>query len=241
MVSVDVRDDRPNQTAVWRLADARRLGRRLVFICISGCTVLRAQPAAKPDTSQTLSIGMVIDTHPQQGNVIEFERQVVDSLTTMLAGTAADGFVISYSDHVQLVGDWTTMASGLTDAAARISLDAAASKERGAVLNDGLMAGLTKLGSSRQGRRRCLLVIGEGNDSGSGTTFSEVLRAAKDKHIPCFVVLVANHRSQVGRMRQFGFDLYRLASATGGKAYDVRTNPKSLNEALKDMLKRMAT
>jgi len=53
-----------------------------------------------------------------------------------------------------------------------------------------------------------------------------VLSAAKAGHVQCFALLVANHRSQVGRVRQFGFDLYRLASATHGKTYDVRTDPE---------------
>lgn len=63
---------------------------------------------------------------------------------------------------------------------------------------------------------------------------------AKAKHVQCFALLVANHRSQVGRVRQFGFDLFRLASGTGGRAYDVRTNPKSLDKAISDVLKRLS-
>ena len=85
-----------------------------------------------------------------------------------------------------------------------------------------------------------LVVIGEGNDGGSSMTFADVLSAAKAGHVQCFALLVANHRSQVGRVRQFGFDLYRLASATHGKAYDVRTDPELLDAALGDLLARLA-
>ena len=86
---------------------------------------------------------------------------------------------------------------------------------------------------------RVLIVIGEGNDGGSTARFGQISRLPRDKHIQCFALLVANHRSQVGRVRQFGFDLYRLASGTGGKAYDVRTNPKSLSKALEDVRTRL--
>jgi hypothetical protein len=103
------------------------------------------------------------------------------------------------------------------------------------------MDGLTRFGSSGDAPHKSLIVIGEGNDSGSTATFSQVLRTAKDQHIQCFAVLVANHRSQVGRVRQFGFGLFRLASGTRGKLYDVRTNPNSLDEALKDVLRRLAS
>jgi hypothetical protein len=225
--------------AHWWQTSGPRVCLQLAVICIGGCAALRAQPAPKPDIVQTLSIGVVIDTHPQQRSVIEFERQVVDSLRNVLGGTAAAAFVISYSDRVRLVSDWSPADAGLKDAAARLVLDAGISKERGAVLNDGLMDGLTRLGFSADGHRKGLIVIGEGNDGGSAAKFSQVLTAANGKHIPCFALLVATHRSQVGRVRQFGFDLDRLASGTGGKLYDVRTNPKLLDEAMKDVLKRL--
>ena len=155
-----------------------------------------------------------------------------------MAGESADAFVVSYSDHVQLVRDWSPVAVGLKEAVPRIAVDAGVGKERGAVLNDGVMDGLTRLGSSKA-RRKGLIVVGEGNDDGSTAQFSQMVTAAKDEHIQCFALLVATHRSQVGRVRQFGFDLFRLASGTGGKLYDVRTDPKLLAEALKDVLKRL--
>jgi len=85
-----------------------------------------------------------------------------------------------------------------------------------------LLLALTTLGVAASDARKRLIVIGEGNDGGSAAKFSQLLDAAKARHIQCFALLVANHRSQVGRVRQFGFDLYRLASGTKGKAYDVR-------------------
>ena len=203
----------------------------------------RAPSSPHSHTDRTLLIGIVIDTHPQQRNVIAFERQVIESLAGALAGSGADGFVISYSDQIHPIADWSPVDSGLRDAAARIALDDVdgAGKSRGAVLNDGLLAGLTKLGSADSGAQKSLIVIGEGNDGGSAAQFSRLLDVAKARHVQCFALLVANHRSQVGRVRQFGFDLYRLASGTKGKAYDVRTDPKLLDEALKDVAKRLAS
>ena len=227
--------------ARWWQVSLRSSSLRLVLACLGGCAVLRAQPAVNADIGQMLSIGLVIDTHPQQAHVIEFERQVLDSLTHVLAGAPAKSFVLSYSDRVRLIEDWSPMDSGLLEASARIAVDDEVRNNRGAVLNDGVMNGLTKLGSSPEGDRRSLIVVGEGNDGGSTAKFSEVLDSARAKHIQCFVLLVADHRSQVGRVRQFGFDLYRLASGSQGKAYDVRTNPRSLDAALKDVLKRLVT
>jgi hypothetical protein len=198
---------------------------------------------AHTDNGRTLLIGIVIDTHPQQRNVIAFERHVIDSLAGALVGSESEGFVISYSDHVQPIADWSGVDSGLREAAARIALDDGdgGHKPRGPVLNDGLLAALTRLGSTNSGVRKGLIVIGEGNDGGSTAQFSQLRDVAKDRHIQCFALLVANHRSQVGRVRQFGFDLYRLASGTKGKAYDVRTDPRLLDEALKDVVRRLTS
>ena len=200
--------------------------------------MVRAQTAVTTDTSQKFAIGVVIDAHPQQQDVIEFQRQVVESLRVTLTNIRADVFVISYSDRVQQTVDWSPADSGLTASVGRIASDGAAN--RGAVLNDGLMEGLARLGPAN-GDRKALVVIGEGNDSGSMAKFSQILDTASKTHVQCFALFVATHRAQVGRVRQYGFDLMRLASKTKGKIYDVRTNPQSLDKAMKDLRARLMT
>jgi len=208
--------------------------------CLVGYAVLRAQSPVQADPGRPLSLGVVIDVRVQQHEVIGFERQVVDALGSKLAGEHAEGFVVSYSDRVQVVEDWSPVAAGLKDTADRLTADGSEDGRRGAALNDALLNGIARLGSSGYEGRKVLVVIGEGNDGGSSMTFADVLSAAKAGHVQCFALLVANHRSQVGRVRQFGFDLYRLASATHGKAYDVRTDPELLDAALGDLLARLA-
>ena len=211
----------------------------LLLACLASGAVLRAQAPVQADPGRPLSLGVVIDVRQQQREVIAFERQVVDALGSMLAAETTTGFVVSYSDRVQVVEDWSPTA-GLKDAALRLTVDGEDGR-RGAALNDALLNGLARLGSVGHEGRKVLVVIGEGNDGDSSTTFGDVLSAAKAGHVQCFALLVANHRSQVGRVRQYGFDLYRLASATHGKAYDVRTDPGLLDAALRDLLARLAT
>jgi|SRR5579859_157424 len=52
-------------------------------------------------------------------------------------------------------------------------------------------------------------------------------------------LLVADHNLMGGRVRHFGFDLYDLASATKGKAYDIERSRKNLEQAINDLLKRI--
>jgi hypothetical protein len=208
-----------------------------VVVIIGAWAVLQARVIAEP--KGTLRLGVVVDNRAQQQAVIEFERRVVEALPAVFAGVTAESFVLSYSDHIRWVGDWAPAVSGLKAASARIAMDDGVGRNRGAVLNDGVMEALTKLGASADGDRRALIVIGEGNDNGSVAQFSQVLDTAKFGHTQCFALLVADHRSQVGRVRQFGFDLYRLGADTNGGAYDIRTSPMLLDKALKDIVKRL--
>jgi len=52
-------------------------------------------------------------------------------------------------------------------------------------------------------------------------------------------LLVADHNLIGGRVRHFGFDLYDLAAATKGKAYDIERSRKIFDRAIKDVLKRI--
>ena len=93
-------------------ASARRLWLGLAFVGIGGFSVPHAQAAPATDTSQIGTVGIVVDNHPQQRDVIEFERRVVNALNRALADVADEGFVVSYSDRVELVMDATSLRSG---------------------------------------------------------------------------------------------------------------------------------
>lgn len=196
-----------------------------------------AQEEARPETKQELLLGVLVDTSAHQKNVIYFEREVVQSIGDALAGIATESFVIRYADEVELLQDWSPADSGLRKASLRIELDAESGKNRRTLLYDALHSALLKLGTGNSASRKALIIISEGNDAGSEIRFSEIKKQAKFNHVQCFVLLVADHNLMGGRVRHFGFDLYDLASATSGKAYDVEDSHKTLDKATKDIVK----
>ncbi len=200
---------------------ARLLLQLIVVAIITGRQPV-GRAAAETEDRPPLSIGVVVDVHPHQQPVVDFERQVIDSLGRTLEGTATNVFVVGYSNRVQLVQDWSPGGPALAAASAHLAVDEGGGVGRGAALNDGLMEAVMRLRASTAGSSRALIVIGEGNDGASQARFGDVLDAARAGNIRCFALLVATHRSQVGRVRQFGFDLYRLAGGTGGRLRDVR-------------------
>ena len=212
-------------------------GAVVAIVCGAACVAKRPPalvPAAKPVSS--LFLGILVDTHPEQAPVIEFERHSMDALIDGLGGAVAEGFVTSYSDRVQKVVGWSHLDAGLRQASTAVAVNRSATA-LGAALYDGIADGLETLMSVGHGRK-VLVVIGEGNDGSSTAGVTQTLRTAKREHIQCFVLLVATHRSQVGRVRQYGFDLLRLADATDGRLYDIRTDQRLLERAVRDVRRR---
>jgi len=196
------------------------------------------QPGASVSPPK-LVIGVVVDVRPGQIPVIDFERQAISAISNAFGGLATEGFVVAYSDRVQWVTDLSALDSALTDGGRRINADPFGAPPLASVLNDGIAEGLQRLASEAGAVRKALIIVGEGNDGASSTKFSTVLKRAKGDSVQCFALFVATHRSQVGRIRQYGFDLMRLASATQGQIYEVGTEPKRLDKAVTDLKRRL--
>jgi hypothetical protein len=214
----------------------------MIVLCGICGTATRAarlkQDQAGPEAKSRLLLGVLIDTHAHQKNAIEFEREVLNAVADRFTGAAAEGFVIRYADEVETLQDWAPPAVGFRKASNQMELDVHG-QNRSTLLSDALNAGLVKLNSRDDASPKVLIVIAEGNDSGSRTRFSQLKALAKSSHVQCFVLLVADHNLMGGRVRHFGFDLYDLASATKGKAYDIERSQKNLDKAMKDVLKRI--
>ena len=205
----------------------------------ASCTLLFAQEKAQPDTSRKLSVGLLIDTSAHQKKVIEFEREVVHSIAEGFASVGTEGFVVRYADEVETLQDWSPLDTGLGSASTRIELDWESGKNRRTLLYDALDVGLLKLDTANTANSKILIIVAEGNDVGSVTKYSQIKKRAQSAHVQCFVLLVADHNLIGGRVRHYGFDLYDLASATKGKAYDIESSRKNLDKAVRDVLKRV--
>jgi hypothetical protein len=201
--------------------------------------LLCAQEKTQPETKPRLSVGVLFDTSAHQKGVIELEGEVFHSIADGFAGMAAEGFVVRYADEVETLQDWSPINVGLRSASTRIELDADSGENRRTLLYDAFDVALLKFDTGNSANSRILIVVGEGNDAGSATKYSQIKKRAKSAHVQCFVLLVADHNLIGGRVRHFGFDLYVLASATKGKAYDVERSRTSLGKAVRDVVRRV--
>ena len=203
------------------------------------CTLLCAQGKAQQNTKPRLSVGVVIDTSAHQKKVIEFVQEVVQSIADGFASVATESFVVRYADEVETLQDWSPLDTGFGSASTRIELDTESGENRRTLLNDALDVALLKLDTGNASNSKILIIVAEGNDVGSVTRYSQIKKRAQSAHVQCFVLLVADHNLIGGRVRHYGFDLYDLASATKGKAYDIERSQKNLDRAIRDVLKRV--
>ena len=165
----------------------------------ASCTLLFAQEEAHPDTRRRLSVGLLIDTSAHQKKVIEFEREVVHSISDGFASVGTEGFVVRYADEVETLQDWSPLDTGLGSASTRIELDTESGENRRTHLYDAINVALLKLDTGNSANSKILIVVGEGNDAGSAARYSQVKKRAKSAHVHCFVLLVADHNLIGGR------------------------------------------
>ena len=212
----------------------------LLALSVLPCNVFSAQNPPTVDREPQLSLGILVDTGMHQKKVIEFERETVNSIADAFKNAATESFVMKYGDEVELLRDWSRLETGARKAVTGIDLDMGSGKNRRILLNDAINAALLKLETRNGLTRKALIIIGEGNDAGSAVKYSQIKKLAKSSHVQYFALLVADHPLIGGRVRRFGFDLYDLAGATNGKAYDVGTSRKHLDKAVKDIVKRVS-
>lgn len=205
----------------------------------AACSLVRAQGKTELEMKPRVSLGVVIDTSAHQKKVIEFEREVVNSLADGFAGLATESFVVRYADEVEILQGWSPLDTGLKTVSRRIELDAHSGKNGRTFLYDAVNVGLLKFDTGNSANSKVLIIIGEGNDVGSLARYSQIKKRAKSANVQCFVLLVADHNLMGGRVRHFGFYLYDLASATRAKAYDIERSRKNLDKAIQDVLKRV--
>ena len=217
----------------------------VTLLCLPACfpgfggrpTLVSAQEEMKSEAKPGLSLAVLVDSSAHQGKVIAFEQEALNSIADSLPA-ATKAFVVRYADEVELLQDWSPIET-LKAVSPRIELDVDSGTNQQTLLYQALNTALAKLNTASGTNSKVLIVIGEGNNAGGQIKYSEVKKRAKSAQVQCFVLLIADHNLMGGRVRHYGFDLYDLASATKGKAYDIERSRKNLDKAIRDTSKRI--
>jgi VWFA-related protein len=167
-----------------------------------------------------LTMGLVVDN---SGSMREKRSQVNAAAMTFVktSNPNDEAFVVNFNDEYYLDtdGEFTNDQQNMSDALARID-------SRGSTaLYDAVIGSLNHLKKGHKDRR-VLLLVTDGEDTASRSSFTEAIRAAEKSNATIYAIGVfsADDRKNDKKMiRNSSRVLMQLTEATGGRAYFPET------------------
>lgn len=167
-----------------------------------------------------LTMGLVIDN---SGSMREKRAQVNAAALTFVktSNPQDEAFVVNFNDEYYLDtdGDFTNNQQDMSDALARID-------SRGSTaLYDAVIGSLNHLKMGHKDRR-VLLLVTDGEDTASRSSFTDTVRAAEKSNAAIYAIGVFSQddrKNDKHMVRNSSRVLKELADATGGEAYFPET------------------
>lgn len=167
-----------------------------------------------------LTMGLVIDN---SGSMREKRAQVNAAAMTFVktSNPQDEAFVVNFNDEYYLDtdGDFTNNQQDMSDALARID-------SRGSTaLYDAVIGSLNHLKMGHKDRR-VLLLVTDGEDTASRSSFTDTIRAAEKSNATIYAIGVFSQddrKSDKRMVRNSSRVLKELADSTGGEAYFPET------------------
>lgn len=167
-----------------------------------------------------VSLGIVFDTSGSMEDKIEGVRDAVEHFVKSVA-PGDEIFLVQFSDSADLIQDFT-------DDKKRILRGVENLEPQGSTaLFDAVLLGLQKIADGRH-RKRALLLLTDGNDTASSTTFEEIIALARKSEVIVYGLGIGHGEkgsSHIGIFNHQAKDtvdmrtLKALADATGGNSY----------------------
>lgn len=167
-----------------------------------------------------MSLGIIFDTSGSMEDKIEGVQDAVEHFVKSVAA-GDEIFLVKFSDDADLIQDFT-------DDKNRILRTVQNLKPKGSTaLYDAVLLGLQKIGDGKH-RKRALLLLTDGNDTASSTTFEEITALARKSEVIIYGLGIghgeqgSSHSGIFNNQVKDTVDmrtLRALADATGGNAY----------------------
>ena len=215
--SIVLRADSPNRNIAPRDLGITAEGRQ--------GSVVSVMDAAKA----LVSFALVIDAGPNQSAVLNREKDLASSLIAEFSDTRTEFIVIRAGYQAT---NMATTSAGPVVMRSLQALNTETGKRSQIPIYNAVALAIEEL-SSRPGIR-VLMIIAEGNDSGSGITYKRLRASAQAQHVSVMTVLVAGHSARGSKaVLRYGWDLQSLASDTAGVFLD---NDRNTSRTLKRLI-----
>jgi VWFA-related protein len=204
------------------------------------------------ETSQPLTLGILVDTSGSQQRVLPLEQDAGSRFLERVLRQNDEAFLLSFDVDVDLLQDYTNSARLLSSALHKAQINAGASFGAGPVPTSGPLRGTllydaVYLASNEKMKqetgRKALILLTDGQDQGSRNKIAEAIAAAQRSNVIVYVILIAD-RGYYGGF-EFGYSGYsamkRMTEETGGRLIDVGNNGPKLEAAFQQIEDELRT
>jgi VWFA-related protein len=182
------------------------------------------------ETTQPLTLGLLVDSSGSQINLIEEERKAAGDFLRQIMTPRDAAFLISFDMSVDLLADVTANVGRLTDALGRIEADPPLPPTPGPLppiritggthLYDAVyLASMDVL--QREAGRKAIILISDGQDQGSQVSRDRAIEAAQRTDVIIYGILFVDRAFYgYGNSRYDGDAVMRrMAEETGGRTF----------------------
>jgi VWFA-related protein len=227
------------------------------------CTVTEDKAPQKlksfvAETSQPLTLGILLDTSGSQYRVLPLEKEVGGQFLERVLRQKDEAFLLSFDVNVDLLQDYTNSARLLARAMNTAEINTAGGNgaagmpgagggtvptygtPKGTVLYDAVyMASNEKM--NQESGRKAMILLTDGEDEGSDRKIGEAIAAAQRSNVLVYTILIADRGFYGG----FGYSGYsamkKMTEETGGRLIDVGNNGKKLEAAFQQIEDELRT
>ncbi len=211
------------------------------------------------ETSQPLTLGILLDTSGSQQRVLPLEQQAGSQFLEQVLRSKDEAFLVSFDVNVDLLQDFTNSPHLLARAMDKAEINTAGGNgsgipglgggtvptvgdPKGTLLYDAInLAANEKL--NQETGRKAMIILTDGQDEGSRTKIGEAIAAANRNNVIIYVILCADR----AMYWDYGEGYYgysaakRIADETGGRVIDVGNNGKKLEAAFQQIQDELRT
>ncbi len=182
-----------------------------------------------------LSIGLLIDASGSQDKFTKEHEAEVEAFLAQMLTPADRAFAVCFGNHLRLVSDWTSSASGLLEGVQRFrkgdrkfpEIGPVEERDLGTALNDAVYFSIGEKMAKETGRRRVLLLFTDGEENASEHDEMDAIEAAEGADVLVYAIRTTGSKpgKWVARDRYGERLLGHLTGGTGAAQFDVRSTP----------------
>jgi VWFA-related protein len=210
------------------------------------------------ETSQPLTLGILLDTSGSQQRVLPLEQDAGGQFLRQVLRQKDEAFLLSFDVNIDLLQDYTNSASALAHAMNKAEINTAGGNgaagipgigggpvpvhgtPKGTLLYDAIYEASNKKMNQESGRK-AMIILTDGEDEGSDRKIGEAIAAAERNNVIVYVILIAD----TGFYGGFGYSGYsaakKISDETGGRVINVGNNGNKLEAAFQQIQEELRT